>query len=253
MDTLAREIDRLSPGRRPQLRPAGYQCWSDLLFIHWRLPAEEVAPLLPTELTLDTWQGDAWVGLVPFRMSGVRPWWLPWGASFLETNVRTYVHFQGRDPGVWFFSLEANHRLAVKVARTLWHLNYHWAEMASERQGSVLRYQSRRRLSGENRSQIAALIPAADADVPRHAQAGTLEHFLVERYLLYASDRSEKLWRAQVYHQPYLVQPAELLQMEESLLAANQIEAGGPPCHVLYSPRLEVEVFPLIPVAIVVW
>lgn len=251
METLAAEIDRLSPCRRPTCSRAGYHCWSDLLFIHWRLPAEEVAPLLPAELTLDTWQGDAWVGLVPFRMSGVRPWWSPWGARFLETNVRTYVHFRGRDPGVWFFSLEANHRLAVKVARALWHLNYHGAEMAFEREGDVVRYRSRR-LSGSHQSYIEARL-AGGRTPPRQAEAGTLEHFLVERYLLYASAGAGKLWRGQVHHRPYLIQPVELLQLEESLLAANDIHVREPPSRLLYSRRAEVEVFPLIPVATGVW
>ena len=253
MDTLASEIDRLSPCCRPKGRPVGYHCWSDLLFVHWHVPAEEIAPLLPDELTLDTWQGEAWVGLVPFRMSGVRPWWSPWGARFLETNVRTYVHFRGRDPGVWFFSLEANHRLAVKVARALWYLNYHQAAMWFERDGDVLRYRSCRRLSQGQSSSIEARLPSVDLTPPHHAEAGTLEHFLVERYLLYASADAGKLWRGQVHHSPYLIQSAELLHLEESLLAANDIHVSDPPCHVHYSRRVDVEVFPLIPVATAVW
>jgi uncharacterized protein YqjF (DUF2071 family) len=253
MNTLAPEIDRISPCRRPTCRPAGYHRWSDLLFVHWRLPAEAIAPLLPAELTLDTWQGDAWVGLVPFRMSGVRPWWSPWGAKFLETNVRTYVHFRGREPGVWFFSLEANHRLAVRLARSLWRLNYQRADMTFERQDGVLCYRSRRRCLGAYRAQIEARFPAHQAVPLRRADAGSLEHFLIERYLLYSSAGPGRLWRGRVHHPPYLVQPAELLHLEESLLAANQISTGGPPCHVLYCPRVDVEVFPLIPVATAVW
>jgi uncharacterized protein len=250
MGLLSAEIDRVSPRLRPKGRPAGYQCWSDLLFIHWRLPAEQVAPLLPPQLTLDTWQGDAWVGLVPFRMSGVRPRWWPWGSSFLETNVRTYVHHQGRNPGVWFLSLEANRLLAVEVARAWWRLNYHWAEMTCRRDGDILRYRSRRRSEPAGESQLEARVrvetPASEATV------GTLEFFLVERYLLYTSHRG-KLWRGQVHHRPYLVQPADLIQLDESLLAANGIEVAEEPCHVLYSPHAEVEVFPLIRASNSVW
>ncbi|HEV3345059.1 MAG TPA: DUF2071 domain-containing protein [Pirellulales bacterium] len=248
MDT-ATEIDRVSPSRRPPGRPAGYHRWSDLLFIHWRLPADDLAGLLPPHLTLDTWQGDAWVGLVPFRMSGVRPRWWPWGAMFLETNVRTYVHFQGRDPGVWFFSLEANHWLAVKAARAGWHLNYHWARMTFQQAGDVLRYDGRRRAAAAAGSCVETRV--ADAR-PRTPLPGTLEHFLIERYFLYASG-SGRLWRGQVHHRPYLVQPADLLHLEESLLAANGLHATEPPCHVLYSARVDVEVFGLIPVANGVW
>ncbi|MGH7134660.1 MAG: YqjF family protein [Pirellulales bacterium] len=245
METLAPAIDRIAPCRRPACRVAGYHSWSDLLFTHWRLPAESIAPLLPPELSLDTWEGDAWVGLVPFRMSGVRPWWSPWGVRFLETNVRTYVHFRGRDPGVWFFSLEANHRLAVRIARSRWRLNYHWAQMGLVRERNLLRYKSRRRRSGDFSCLGARLLAAP----PRPAQAGSLEHFLIERYFLYAGDGGDKLWRGQVHHRPYLLQPAELLESEESLLAASGIHAVDRPCHVLYSAGVDVEIFPLIPVA----
>jgi len=247
MDTLTPETDRLSPSRRPGGRPAGYQSWRDLLFVHWRLPADKIAPLLPGGLTLDTWHGDAWVGLVPFRMSGVRPWWSPWGARFLETNVRTYVHIHGRGPGVWFFSLEANHWLAVKTARALWHLNYRWAETTFERHGDLVRYRSRRRSWPKAESHIEAHLAAEGP--PRPASPGSLEHFLVERYLLYAQSPSGKLWRGQVHHHPYLLQGAELRHVDESLLAANGVAVEAPPRHVVYSPGLDVEVFPLVAVA----
>ena len=250
MEAVAPDIDRISPTRRPKGRPAGFHTWSDLLFIHWRLPAAAIASLLPPNLTLDTWEGDAWVGLVPFRMSGVRPWWSPLGLRFLETNVRTYVHFQGRDPGVWFFSLEANHWLAVKTARALWHLNYFWAEMRFERQEYKASYGSRRR-SATADSRIEAHIGGEQA--PAAAAVGTLEHFLVERYLLYASSPSGRLYRGQVYHVPYLLEPAELICCQESLLAASGIHADCPACHVTYARGFDVEVFPLIPVASKVW
>ena len=140
-------IDRITPTQRPDERPTGYHIWTNLLFVHWRVPAEMVVPLLPKSLTLDTWDGDAFVGLVPFYMSGVRPWWspaVPGISTFCETNVRTYVHREGRDPGVWFLSLEAAQSLAVRIARWRWHLPYFRARMSLHREGDHVSYASHR-------------------------------------------------------------------------------------------------------------
>src|SRR4051812_19283047 len=104
------EIDRIAPTHRPSGRTVMRQNWSDLLFLHWEVPVEALRLLLPPGVELDTFEGRAYVGLVPFTMTGVRPTLLPAFpplSNFHETNVRTYVHFQGRDPGVWFFSLDA--------------------------------------------------------------------------------------------------------------------------------------------------
>ena len=131
------ELDRVTPTRRPNRNPVGYQRWYDLGFVHWRVSADQVATLLPNGLEVDTFDGSAWIGLVPFRMAGVRPRWFPAvpGVSACnETNVRTYVHYRGV-PGVWFFSLDAANRCAVFVARWRWRLNYHHATMRVERCG----------------------------------------------------------------------------------------------------------------------
>ena len=125
-------IDRIAPTHRPDGKPIGYQTWRDLLFLHWRVPVEEIQALLPAELTVDTFEGEAWVGIVPFKMRNIRPRWspaIPGISNFYETNVRTYVHQQGKNPGVWFFSLDASSNLAVKIARWKWNLNYFKALM----------------------------------------------------------------------------------------------------------------------------
>jgi uncharacterized protein YqjF (DUF2071 family) len=98
-------IDRITPTQRPSRKTQGYQRWRDLLFLHWTVPEQVLRSLVPPALEIDTYGGDAYVGLVPFAMLGVRPVWLPerMGFDFLETNVRTYVHTGGRDPGVYFF------------------------------------------------------------------------------------------------------------------------------------------------------
>src|SRR5687768_2328582 len=109
-------MDRLAPSRRPDGSPAMYQRWRTLSFLHWKVSAAELAPLLPPGLEVDTFEGDAWVGLVPFTMRGVRPRFLPPApglSAFHETNARTYVHQRGSAPGVWFFSLDAASRVAV--------------------------------------------------------------------------------------------------------------------------------------------
>src|SRR4051794_36864353 len=102
-------IDRIAPTVRPDRRPVMRQNWHHLLFLHWALPPDQVRALVPESLDLDLYEGQAYVGLVPFTMTGVRPVWSPPIApisNFHETNVRTYVHVEGRNPGVWFFSLD---------------------------------------------------------------------------------------------------------------------------------------------------
>lgn len=255
--TSTLEIDRLAPTRRPPGRAIGYHRWRDLLFVHWRFPADLVAALLPPGLTLDTWEGDAWVGLVPFHMTGVRPAWWPFGFAFHETNVRTYVHYRGRDPGVWFFSLEAANSLAVRVARWRWRLNYHFARMEVRRHGNRVYYASRRLWPGEpgamTRIMAEVGLTLGAGQVGRAIAAGvseerSLEHFLIERYLLYAGMQGGTLRRGQVHHAPYVVRSAQLLQCDESLLAANGLERADAPDHLAFCDGVDVEIFPLVPV-----
>lgn len=254
-------LDRLSPGRRPPGAAAGYQSWRDLTFIHWRLPAEAIRPLLPPELTLDLWEGDAWVALVPFDMQRVRPWWSPVvpGVSwFHETNLRTYVHFRGEKPGVWFFSLEASNTIAVLAARWGWMLNYYRTDLILERRGDSRCYSGRRRwprpvpATYDLTTAIGSPINTpggSEQDKPGVATPGTLEHFLAERYYLYTTDGRGRLYRAQVHHPPYPLRHATVKIEQESILAAAGINCPGSPDHVLFSPGVDVEVFSLERVA----
>lgn len=250
-------IDRTSPTVRPTGRAIGYHQWTNLLFVHWRLPAELVRPLIPPELTLDTWEGEAWVGLVPFYMSGVRPWWappVPGLSSFCETNVRTYVHFRGRDPGVWFFSLDASNSLAVRIARWRWGLPYYRAAMQLVRQGSVATYDSRRIWPGAAgagcrvRAEIGPLLGHEMRERPLPAGRAlpeTLEHFLVERYILYAQKSPGNLLSGRVHHAPYRVREARLEEMHDSLLPAAGFNPSAPPSHTAFCDGVDVEIFPL--------
>src|SRR5262249_29736982 len=136
-----RPMDRLAPTQRPDDRPAGFQRWRTLAFLHWEVPVDAARALLPEGLGGDTYAGRAYLGVVPFTMRDVSPWWspsVPGVSNFHEINVRTYVHAGGR-PGVWFFSLDAASSIAVIAARTGWHLPYHRASMEiDERDGEVI-------------------------------------------------------------------------------------------------------------------
>lgn len=246
-------IDRISPSRRPDRRVVMYQKWRSLLFLHWPFPPEQVRALLPPGLDLDLFGGDAYVGIVPFTMRGVRPVGLPpvpGLSAFHETNVRTYVHVKGRDPGVYFFSLEAASAIAVKLARSLFHLPYHHARMslttgpdAATQSGLILHYASER--LGPDPLTATSQVTCRIASVnPSPAPPGTLDHFLIERYLLYTSDRG-KLCRGQVHHSPYLVQTAEIVTLAETLLAANGLSRPDRPLLAHFSSGLDVEIFSL--------
>jgi uncharacterized protein len=233
------DLDRLAPTRRPEGPASGTQRWSELLFAHWSFPLELVRPLVPASLELDPWDGRAWVGLVPFKMEAIRSSWMPRraGLDFLETNVRTYVHHRG-EPGVFFFSLEASSWLAVRVARLGWGLPYFHAEMSSEREGSTLRYRSRRK------AQDAALHAEWElGDVLGPQAPGTLDHFLLERYLLF-NERGGRVHKGHVHHVPYPAQRARTTRLEQTLLgAAGLPDPSTAPEALHYAAGVDVEVF----------
>jgi uncharacterized protein len=183
--------------------------WHDLLFMHWPIQSEALRQYIPPALTIDTFDGTAWIGVVPFRMSGVRPRLapsLPFLSAFPELNVRTYVTAEGK-PGVWFFSLDAGNPVAVEAARDVFHLNYYNAGMTCEAVAENVRYSSIRTHRGAS--------PAAFQGQYRpigpvyRSAPGTLEHWLTERYCLYAANRSGRMWRGDIHHARWPLQPAE--------------------------------------------
>jgi uncharacterized protein YqjF (DUF2071 family) len=183
------------------------QRWHDLLFAHWPLPAEAVRRVLPQGLELDSFDGDAWISVVAFRMTGVTLRWcppLPGVSSFPELNVRTYVRV-GNRAGVYFFSLDAGSRVAVAVARAWFHLPYHHARMSVTMRNGAVRYFSVRRDS------VAADFVAEyqPAGPKFRAQPGTLDHWLTERYCLYAADVAGRVHRGDIHHLPWPLQRAE--------------------------------------------
>ena len=180
--------------------------WCDLLFAHWRADADILRRWLPAGLELDLFEGHAYVGVVPFRMEGVAPRGLPEIPglhAFPELNLRTYVTVGGK-PGVWFFSLDAGQKLAVRVARGLFHLPYFDARMVVEPVGDRVGFSSVR----ANRS--AAFKSTYRAVGPTYrSKPGTLESWLTERYCLYAADRAGLIYRGNIAHEPWPLQGAE--------------------------------------------
>ncbi|MDE0462889.1 MAG: DUF2071 domain-containing protein [Caldilineaceae bacterium] len=199
-----------------------FQSWQDLLFAHWPVPALEIEKLLPSGLTLDRYAGEAWVTVVPFRMSGVRQRFTPaapWVSSFPELNVRTYVKSSGGGeprPGVYFFSLDAGNPLAVAMARRSYHLPYFRAQMACRVEDGGIRYSSRRTHRGAPEADFRAVYRPT-GPVYR-AAADSLEQWLIERYCLYSVDRSGRVYRGEIHHRPWPLQPAEA-EFERNWLA----------------------------------
>jgi len=182
--------------------------WYDLLFMHWPLRPEVLRPHIPPTLALDMFDGWTWLGVVPFRMSGVRPRYmpaLPWVSAFAELNVRTYVT-AGSKPGVWFFSLDAANPLAVWLARWIFSLPYYTARMMVAHSNSRIRYASTRTHRHAPQAQFGAWYwPVGKV---YHATPDTLEHWLTERYCLYAADHRGRLWRGEIHHRQWPLQPA---------------------------------------------
>ena len=218
--------------------------WHDLLFMHWPVPAQELRPLVPPALNLDTFEGDAWLGVVPFRMSGVRPRFLPAVpglSNFPELNLRTYVSAGGR-PGIWFFSLDAHNPVAVRLARATFHLPYFDARMASRKEGGEIHYRSVRTHRGAPPAEFAGRYRPAGA--PFESSPGSLENFLTERYCLYAADGRGTVRRGEIHHQMWPLRPAEV--EVETLRMTGQIGVTLPDTAPLlhFSERLDVLAWP---------
>lgn len=229
-------------GHRPWPLPAAEwtwrQSWRDLLFVHWPVPAEALRPLVPPALELETFDGTAWIGVVPFRMTGVmrRPLPdVPGLSAFPELNVRTYAT-RGGKAGVWFLSLDATNPLAVWAARRFFFLPYHRARMSLELRGDEIRYRSRR----PNAEFAAAYRPTS---APYLSKTGSLEHFLTERYCLYAVAPDGSLWRNDVHHAPWPLQAAEASIEQNTMLEVHGVAVKGPPATLHFAGCVDVVVW----------
>jgi hypothetical protein len=226
------------PWRLPDGSWAMGQTWDDLLFVHWPVDPEQVRPHVPAGLELDLRDGKAWLGLTPFRLTGLRargtlPF--PYVSAFLELNVRTYVTRDGR-PGIWFFSLDATSRGAVEVARRLYRLPYHHMRAIYEERGLFLRWRSSR-LEADRPYVLEGSFRAVGAPAP--AAPGSLEAFLTERYCLYAAAAGGELYRAEIHHPPWPLQTADL-ELDLTTMTPDGIDLPADPPLVHFSARQDV-------------
>jgi uncharacterized protein YqjF (DUF2071 family) len=211
-------------------RPVMHHQWRRVVFVHWRYPAAAVQPLLPAGLTVETADGEAWVGLIPLLMDHVRLPGLPappWLSRFPETNVRTYVQDRHGRPGIWFFSLDAARLPAVVAARATYRLPYFWSDMSARAAGDRWSYRCRRRQPG-------SAPPRCDAEVDVGApltdsESDELTHFLTARYRLFTVIAG-RIMAAEAEHPPWPLRHAHLARLDQSLLQAAGLPAPvGPP------------------------
>lgn len=222
------------------------QQWDDLLFLHWPILVEEIKELVPEGLKIDTFDGFAWIGIVPFQMNEIHLRGLPsipFASSLTEINVRTYVSLKGK-PGVYFFSLDANHRLAVWIANTLFHLPYFKAKIDIQKEKSKVYFDSRRR----NKKGAQFKVNYQPISEPYQAKPGQLDHWLTERYCLYTSYK-DSLYCGEIHHLPWPLQRAEWEIERDTLSLAEGIRL---PIHQKaighYASHLHVFLWPLFKV-----
>ena len=219
------------------------QTWEDLLFAHWRVDAEEVRRLVPAELSVDEHDGSAWLGITPFLIGGLRlrgtlP--MPLLSTFPELNVRTYVTAEEK-PGIWFFSLDTSSVLAVEAARRWYRLPYFHARMRLERRDDGVEVSSAR--DGAARPFVFDASYGASAGEVFEPRPGSVEHFLTERYCLYAQDGG-RFYRADIHHPPWEIREAEIrIDRNTMVLDGLALPAEPPLCHL--AERQDVVIWPL--------
>lgn len=218
-----------------------YQSWRQLLFAHWPVPADELRALVPPELTLEEFDGTAWIAVTPFVLRGLKVRGLPpfpGATDFPEMNLRTYVRY--RDiPGIYFFSLDAASRLAVRGARTIYRLPYKHAYMSARCADGGIEYRSRR---PNGQALLKARYRPTGPAV--HPEPGTLEHFLTERYALYVVLRNHTVIRGDIHHPPWDLQPAEADIIENTVADAAGIHLPDRPPLLHFSSRQDTLIWP---------
>jgi uncharacterized protein YqjF (DUF2071 family) len=219
--------------------------WHDLLFLHWPVQAELIRPLIPEGLELDTFDGSAWIGIVAFRMSRVRPRHFPRFAAlaFPEISVRTYVWSPGRS-GVWFFSLEAANRLAVRVARMLYRLPSYDARITVKSEHGTVHYTSSRIDRAGRRAEFSASCRPTGS-VYRSAPE-TIDRWVTDRYCLYAMDRADRLGYVEIHHAPWPLQLAQVDLRVNTMAQPLEIDLPSSPPLAHFAGYLEVVAWPFV-------
>ncbi len=227
-------------------RPVMRQRWEQLTFLHWPFDAAAVQRLLPGGLRAETFDGAAWVGLVPFymRVGTAGGHQAPWVSNFCETNVRTYVRDEAGRSGIWFMSLDAARLGAVTVARSTYQLPYYWSSMRLSARDGDVGYVCRRLLPGPvpaaSRVRVSIGAPFATGELTAR------DHFLTARWILFsasgpgAAPSRHRLARAS--HQPWPLYRAEVRVLDDELVTAAGLPrpAGEPLVH--YSPGVDVRI-----------
>ena len=218
--------------------------WHDLLFLHWPVRPAVMRPLIPSALDLDTFDGWCWIGVVPFRMSGVRPRYFPISLAFPELNVRTYVKRPGRS-GVWFFSLDAASWISVRAARWL-GLPYYDAQMTVQLDGDIVHYQSLRK--DEQTPAIEFNASYRPTAPEYHAAPGTLDHWLTEKYCLYSARKPGHVVYGEIHHPQWRLQPAEVDVRANTMTQPFGLELldSKPISH--FARYQEVVAWPIVPI-----
>jgi uncharacterized protein YqjF (DUF2071 family) len=242
---MSANLDQVA--HRPWPLPTGgwvmAQIWHDLLFAHWPVPQAILRPRIPAQLAIDTFDGQGWLGVVPFRMSGVRlrgTSAVPWLSAFPELNVRTYVVADGK-PGVWFFSLDAGNAIAVAIARAWFHLPYFRARMSCEEAHGWIAYSSERTHRGAaSGAWHGHYGPVGEAF---SAQPGSLDHFLTERYCLYTAGREGGILRGEIHHAPWPLQAAKAELRKNTMAEAAGFPLPAEPPILHFSKRQDVVVW----------
>jgi uncharacterized protein YqjF (DUF2071 family) len=220
------------------------QRWSNLLFAHWPVDADALRAIVPPSLPLDTFDGAAWLSIVPFYLSHLRPRWLPalpWVSEFPELNVRTYVTLGGK-PGIYFFSLDAASPLAVAGARATYHLPYFAVRMSPQlgADGAV-HYSSKRTDHRGRPAEFRACYRPIGPVSP--SAPGTLDHWLTERYCLYALDGASRIYRAEIHHRPWPLQPAVAAIEVNTMATALNIVLPATAPRLSFAAQLDVVVW----------